>query len=219
MEQFVRMGDDVSNAMSMAVERVAVGHDDADLLVEVQPGDLPPADLSARALSSLCEPQEWGGVDMVNFSNPTFGMIQLYSPARQWSLFCFNQNAAWPYNSLLDDTTQAAGGAPFFAAAPDSFASPLQGAASDPYSLPPLPPSLGYGPQAHWPDHDSNLLQHVLPGEAMSWFSQAVGPEILFGPGAQNIPSAGGLGQEVQLQGIDAGLWCTPVQSDRKSVV
>ena len=115
MEQFVRMGDDVSMAMSV-------------------------------------------GVDMANFSSPTFGMMQIYSPARQRSLFCFNQNAAWPYNSLLDDTSQVAGGAPFFAPAPDSFASPLHGAASDPYSLPPLPPSLRYGALAHWPDHDSNLL-------------------------------------------------------------
>lgn len=82
--------------MSTATDRDPEGQPETVLLQEVQPNELPPTDLAARALTFGQEGQENGCDDIFSTSPATLGMMQLYSPPRQRSLFCFSPSAVWP---------------------------------------------------------------------------------------------------------------------------
>ncbi|XBJ01549.1 hypothetical protein VPH35_021179 [Triticum aestivum] len=209
--------EEVSDAMSTAADEGPEGQLATVLLEEVQPNELPPADLAARALSSGHEGQETGCDDIFNNSAATLGMMQLYSPPTQQSLFCFSPSSAWPQSDAAALT--AAGVASYFGAAPDSYTLSFLPTAPDRYALLPLPPSLGTNSQQYWmmgADANGNFCQPMGEGlplsETLGWFAPAPGPEVIFGPGAPCTPTFPCMGLVGQPD-TGFGSWRAPAQS------
>lgn len=110
--------------------------------------------------------------------------------------------------------------ASYFGTAPDSSTSLFSAIASDQYTLPPLPPSVGFGQLSCWPmgpAFSSIFYQPMGEGpphsEALDWIAPTSGPDLVFGPGAHGLYTSASLGQEGLQPGTDANRWGSPMQS------